>query len=66
MAQESLSLESSKVAPPAALGWQGSSLKWKFGTAFAGLILLLGVATAVLGVSRKRPGTPVVRPALRL
>lgn len=31
-----------------------------------GLILLLGVATAVLGVSRKRPGTPVVRPALRL
>ncbi|GAA3274267.1 EamA family transporter [Paenarthrobacter aurescens] len=32
-----------------------------------GLILLLGVATAVLGAGRKiRPQTPVVRPALRL
>lgn len=31
-----------------------------------GLILLLGVATAVLGVSRKRPGTPVAGPAQRL
>ncbi len=31
-----------------------------------GLILLVGVATAVLGASRKRPETPVVRPALRL
>jgi len=42
MPQESLSLESSKVAAQAALGWHGSSLRWKFGTAFAGLILLLG------------------------
>ncbi|MET4618658.1 O-acetylserine/cysteine efflux transporter [Arthrobacter sp. 2762] len=31
-----------------------------------GLILLVGVATAVLGASRKRPEIPVVRPALRL
>jgi O-acetylserine/cysteine efflux transporter len=31
-----------------------------------GLILLVGVATAVLGASRKRPETPVVRPALRV
>ncbi|YCH10254.1 EamA family transporter [Arthrobacter sp. alpha11c] len=31
-----------------------------------GLILLVGVATAVLGASRKRPETPVVRSALRL
>lgn len=31
-----------------------------------GLILLLGVATAVLGASRKRTETPVVRPALRV
>ena len=31
-----------------------------------GLILLVGVATAVLGASLKRPETPVVRPALRL
>jgi O-acetylserine/cysteine efflux transporter len=31
-----------------------------------GLILLVGVATAVIGASRKRPETPVVRPALRV
>ncbi|WP_416418155.1 EamA family transporter [Paenarthrobacter aromaticivorans] len=31
-----------------------------------GLILLVGVATAVLGASRKRTETPVERPALRL
>jgi hypothetical protein len=40
MAQESLSLESSKMATPARLGWQGSSLRWKFVTAFGGLISL--------------------------
>jgi HAMP domain-containing protein len=48
MAQESLSLESSKMATPARLGWQGSSLRWKFVTAFGGLILLLGVC--VIGI----------------
>ena len=31
-----------------------------------GLILLLGVATAVLGIPRKRPDVPVVGPALRV
>ncbi len=31
-----------------------------------GLILLLGVATAVLGVTRKRPDIPVAGPALRV
>jgi two-component system, cell cycle sensor histidine kinase and response regulator CckA len=48
MPQESLSLESSKMAAPAPLGWQGSSLRWKFVTAFGGLILLLGVC--VIGI----------------
>jgi hypothetical protein len=32
----------SKVATPARLGRHGSRLSWKFGTAFSGLILLLG------------------------
>ena len=48
MPQESLSLENSKMAAPAPLGWQGSSLRWKFATAFGGLILLLGVC--VIGI----------------
>ena len=41
MSQESLSL-GSKVTTPARLGRHGSRLSWKFGTAFSGLILLLG------------------------
>ena len=48
MSQESLSLESSKLATPTTPGWQGSSLRWKFVTAFGGLILLLGVC--VIGI----------------
>jgi two-component system cell cycle sensor histidine kinase/response regulator CckA len=48
MSQESLSLESSKLATPATPAWQGSSLRWKFVTAFGGLILLLGVC--VIGI----------------
>ena len=48
MPQESLSLESSKIATPTMLGWQGGSLRWKFVTAFGGLILLLGVC--VIGI----------------
>lgn len=48
MPQESLSLESSKIATPATLRWQGNSLRWKFVTAFGGLILLLGVC--VMGI----------------
>jgi HAMP domain-containing protein len=48
MPQESISLESSKVATPAALGWQGSSLRWKLGAAFGGLILFLGIS--VIGI----------------
>lgn len=48
MPQESLSLESSKIATPTTLRWQGNSLRWKFVTAFGGLILLLGVC--VIGI----------------
>jgi two-component system, cell cycle sensor histidine kinase and response regulator CckA len=48
MPQESLSLEGSKMATPATLGWHSSSLRWKFVTAFGGLILILGVC--VIGI----------------
>ncbi len=48
MPQESLSLESSKIATPATVRWQGGSLKWKLMTAIGGLILLLGVC--VMGI----------------
>jgi HAMP domain-containing protein len=48
MPQESLSLESSKIATPATLRWQGNSLRWKFITVFGGLILLLGIC--VIGI----------------
>ena len=48
MPQESLSLENSKMTAPAAPNWQTSSLRWKFATAFGGLILLLGVC--VIGI----------------
>jgi nitrogen fixation/metabolism regulation signal transduction histidine kinase len=43
MPQESLSLENSKMATAMTLPWQRSSLKWKFGAAFGGLVLVLGV-----------------------
>ncbi|MGB7948666.1 MAG: HAMP domain-containing protein [Candidatus Binatia bacterium] len=48
MAQESISLDSSKVATPAPLSRHGTSLRWKFGCAFGGLILLLGIC--VMGI----------------
>lgn len=48
MPQESLSLETAKIATPATLDWQGGSLRWKFVSAFGGLILLLGVC--VIGI----------------
>src|SRR5918996_2258486 len=43
MPQESISMESSKIAKPATVSWQGRSLKWKITASFSGLILLLGV-----------------------
>ena len=43
MPQESMSIESPKVAKPATVAWQRGSLKWKITASFSGLILLLGV-----------------------
>jgi two-component system, cell cycle sensor histidine kinase and response regulator CckA len=48
MAQESLSLENSKMATPMTLPWQRSSLRWKFSATFGGLGLLLGIL--VIGI----------------
>lgn len=48
MPQESLSLESSKIATSITLRWERNSLRWKFVTAFGGLILLFGVC--VMGI----------------
>ena len=48
MPQESLSLEAAKATAPGTSGWHGGSLRWKFVTAFGGLILLLGVC--VIGI----------------
>jgi two-component system cell cycle sensor histidine kinase/response regulator CckA len=48
MPQESLSLEAAKATVPGTPAWHGGSLRWKFVTAFGGLILLLGVC--VIGI----------------
>ena len=43
MAQETASLETSKVLKPIAINWHRSGLRWKISTTFSGLILVLGV-----------------------
>jgi HAMP domain-containing protein len=43
MPQESLSLENSKMSTPMTAPWQRTSLRWKFGAAFGGLLLVLGI-----------------------
>jgi sensor histidine kinase regulating citrate/malate metabolism len=48
MPQESLSLESSKLAKPFALPWQIAGLRWKIATAFSGIIIIQGLA--VIGI----------------
>lgn len=42
MAQESISLESSKVAKPTSLPWKQGGLRWKISATFSGLLLVLG------------------------
>ncbi|HTN71723.1 MAG TPA: HAMP domain-containing protein [Methylomirabilota bacterium] len=42
MAEESVSIENSKLGKVPSLSWQAMSLKWKIGSAFSGIILLLG------------------------
>ena len=42
MGEDSVSIENSKLGKIPPLSWQAMSLKWKIGTAFSGIILLLG------------------------
>jgi HAMP domain-containing protein len=43
MVEESVSLDSSKLGKAPSFSWQAMSLKWKIGSAFSGIILLLGM-----------------------
>lgn len=43
MAQETASLEGSKMVKPITINWQRGGLRWKISTTFSGLILVLGV-----------------------
>ena len=43
MAQETASVESSKMIKPVSMNWQRGGLRWKISTTFSGLILVLGV-----------------------
>jgi HAMP domain-containing protein len=43
MVEESVSLDSSKLGKAPPFSWQAMSLKWKIGSAFSGIILLLGI-----------------------
>jgi HAMP domain-containing protein len=48
MPQESVSMESPKIAKPMNLSWQRGGLRWKISAAFGGLILALGIL--VIGI----------------
>ena len=48
MAQDTVSLESSKIAKPISDNWQKGGLKWKISITFSGLILILGLL--VIGI----------------
>jgi HAMP domain-containing protein len=48
MAQDTVSIESSKFAKPVGDNWQKGGLKWKISTTFSGLILILGIL--VIGI----------------
>jgi HAMP domain-containing protein len=48
MAQETASVESSKMVKPVSMNWQRGGLRWKISTTFSGLILVLGVL--VIGI----------------
>ena len=43
MAQETASVESSKMVKPVSMNWQRGGLRWKISTTFSGLILVLGI-----------------------
>jgi two-component system, cell cycle sensor histidine kinase and response regulator CckA len=42
MAQQSISIDTTKVNKPLNIPWQRAGLRWKIGASFSGLILLLG------------------------
>ena len=48
MSQETASMEGSSVAKPVSFNWQRGGLRWKIGTTFSGLILILGLL--VIGI----------------
>ena len=48
MAQDTVSIQDSKFAKPAAEGWRKGGLKWKISSSFGGLILVLGLL--VIGI----------------
>jgi HAMP domain-containing protein len=48
MPQESVSMESSKLAKPVGIEWKRGGLRWKISTTFSGLILVLGLL--VIGI----------------
>lgn len=48
MAQETASMESSKLAKPVNIEWKRGGLRWKISTTFSGLILVLGML--VIGI----------------
>lgn len=48
MAQDTVSIESSKFAKPVSDNWQKGGLKWKISATFSGLILALGIL--VIGI----------------
>src|ERR1051325_10526440 len=48
MAQETASMESSKLAKPVNIEWKRGGLRWKISTTFSGLILVLGIL--VIGI----------------
>ena len=48
MSQETASMEGSSIAKPVNFNWQRGGLRWKIGTTFSGLILILGLL--VIGI----------------
>ena len=48
MVEESVSLDSSKVGKVPPFSWHALSLKWKIGSAFSGIILLLGILVVAI------------------
>ena len=61
MAQNSITVESSNMTKPMAVGWQGLGLKWKIGATLSGLLLFLGLC--VIGIVYYLTGNALQRQA---